>query len=185
MKKTTLILLALMGLTTVVQAWPAEFGSRYRVKYLAYELAEAAHRASVNVEYCDNLSQSTRALAALDNLDRKAQRFNRKVKRNHRRLYRTERAYWDLLRTYRKARRHMRHGHTALVVLEDMDRIGRLLNRLGYLYDGYGYYGDYRRYDNDHYGDDHYYGEDYGHGYHGKKSKGRRVKPPRRTTPDY
>lgn len=188
MKTTMLILIALLGLSTAAQAQPPEFAQRNRIKYLAAELAEAAHHAHQNAEYCANLSQSTRALEALHELDRQARRFSRKVGDHSRRSYRTEEAYWDLVQTYRYARRFMRHGHTAEVVLQDMRRVGRLLSRMAYVYEGYGrhgYYGSTWR--NDHHGstwqNDSYRGDDYDDGYYGKKSERGAVKTPRRSTP--
>ena len=65
MKTTMLILITLMGLSTAAQAQPPEFGQRNRIKYLAYELAETAHHARQNAEFCADLRRSTRALEAL------------------------------------------------------------------------------------------------------------------------
>ena len=186
MKTTLLLLIAMLSVAITAQAQPPGFAPRGQIKYLAHELAEAAHYAHQNAEACADFRRSTRVLETLQRLDWQARRLNRKLRRHHRYPYRTEQAYWDLVHTYRRAKRQLRRSHTAEVVRQDMRRVGRLLDRMAYFYDGYGYYGRYDRYDDDHYRyNDHYRGGDYDHGYYGKKGKRRSVKPPRKSTPQY
>lgn len=181
MKTTLLLLIAMLGVATTAQAEPPGLWQRNRIKYLAQELAETAHYASQNAEECHDLRRSTRVLETLHRLDRKARRFNRKVRHHHRHPYRTEQAYWDLVRTYRRAKRQLRRTHMAVSVADEMRRMGRILDRLAYFYDGYGYYGDYGDYDDY----NHHRGGYDDHRYYGKKGKARPVRPPRKSTAQY
>ena len=181
MKTTLLLLITMLGVAATAQAEPPDFAQRSRIKYLAQELAETAHYAHQNAEDCADLRRSTRVLETLQRLDRQARRFNRKVRHHHRRPYRTEQAYWDLVHTYRRAKRQLRRTHRAVSVAQEMRRMGRLLDRIAYFYDGYDYYGDYDRYDDY----NHHRGGYDDHRYYGKKGKARPVRPPRKSTPQY
>ena len=187
MKTTIVILITLLGLSTTAEAQPHRFAQRDRIKYLAQELSETAHYAHQTIEGRAYYGYGrSRALEALHRLDRQARRFNRIVHRHHRQSHRAKKAYRQLTRSYWQARRALRHSGTLRPVRHDMRRIGRLLDRIAYAYDGYGpYYGNDPYYDNDH-----YRGDDYDHGYHGKKGrngkKGRHGPPlraPRGSTP--
>ena len=136
MKTTILIAAAIMGLTATAHARQPDIRQPDRIKYLAYELKEAAHHVRETAEeYAHNYGES-HALKALHRLDRQARHFHRQVERYYQDPYHTEKDYRKFGRAYRRVRRSMQHLHTYEHVYDDFNRVEELLNEMTHYYSG-------------------------------------------------
>jgi len=124
-----------------------------RVKVIAHQLDEAAHRLHKAAEdYAHHGGYyERRALAALHELDRKASHFHRQVERYYQNPYHTERDFEKLYYAYRSASWRFRYLHAEDHVYEYFHEVQELMDEL------LRYYGGYRAYDRRQRGHDHDY----------------------------